>query len=351
MRKEISKLSVSLLVLAALFLIISVFVPIWRIDMDAPQYPEGLRLEIWANKIAGDVEIINGLNHYIGMKTLHSEDFIEFTILPYLIFAYALLFLVTAYKRSMSMLRFSFFAFVLFGVVAMIDFWKWEYEYGHNLDPNAAIKVPGMAYQPPLIGFKQLLNFGAYSIPDLGGWLFLSAGALILIALLRAWKGKKQQRKNAFYLWVPFTALVFTTSCGSDGPQPIILHKDPCDYCRMSIADGKFGAELITTKHKVYKFDDISCMLHFKEENKIEVKGFYVHDFSENNQLIEASTAWYVQHEQILSPMGGGVAAFASKENALPLATEMLTIVNTWDEIQLQIPHHHPTTQETDHVH
>ncbi len=63
---------------AAVLLVISLLVPIWQIDLDAPQYPEGLRLLIWANKIAGDVEIINGLNHYIGMKTLHSEDFIEF---------------------------------------------------------------------------------------------------------------------------------------------------------------------------------------------------------------------------------------------------------------------------------
>lgn len=73
-------------------------------------------------------------------------------------------------------------AFVLFGVVAMVDFWLWEYDYGHNLDPNAAIKVPGMAYQPPLIGFKQLLNFGAYSIPNIGGWLFVAAGVLLVIA-------------------------------------------------------------------------------------------------------------------------------------------------------------------------
>jgi len=52
-----------------------------------------------------------------------------------------------------------FTLFVLFGIIAMVDFWRWEYDYGHDLDPNAAIIVPGMAYQPPLIGFKQLLNF------------------------------------------------------------------------------------------------------------------------------------------------------------------------------------------------
>ena len=75
-------------------------------------------------------------------------------------------------------------AFILFGIIAMIDFWRWEYNYGHNLDPKAAIIVPGMAYQPPLIGFKQLLNFGAYSIPDIGGWLFVLLGVVTISTLI-----------------------------------------------------------------------------------------------------------------------------------------------------------------------
>ena len=69
----------------------SLFVPMWRIELEAPQYPEGLVLQLHANKIGGDVDIINGLNHYIGMKTLHTEDFIEFTILPYIIGFFAII--------------------------------------------------------------------------------------------------------------------------------------------------------------------------------------------------------------------------------------------------------------------
>ncbi|HNL29921.1 MAG TPA: hypothetical protein PKL94_08165, partial [Saprospiraceae bacterium] len=78
------------LFISAIALVVSIFVPIWRIDLDAPQYPEGLRMLISANGLGGDVEIINGLNHYIGMKTLHNEDFIEFTVLPYIIGFFAL---------------------------------------------------------------------------------------------------------------------------------------------------------------------------------------------------------------------------------------------------------------------
>ena len=82
MNTRLSQLSIYALLLAGISLIISIFVPVWRIDLDAPQYPEGLRLLIHANKLAGDVDIVNGLNHYIGMKTLHAEEFVEFTVLP-----------------------------------------------------------------------------------------------------------------------------------------------------------------------------------------------------------------------------------------------------------------------------
>lgn len=82
---KISTLSKAILLLVMGLLVSSIFVPMWRIELSAPQYPEGLVLQLHANKIGGDVDIINGLNHYIGMKTLHKEDFIEFTVLPYII--------------------------------------------------------------------------------------------------------------------------------------------------------------------------------------------------------------------------------------------------------------------------
>jgi copper chaperone NosL len=69
---------------------------------------------------------------------------------------------------------------IIGGIAAMYDFWSWGYEYGHNLSPDAAIKVPGMSYQPPLIGYKELLNFGAYSIPAAGGWLFVLLGVITI---------------------------------------------------------------------------------------------------------------------------------------------------------------------------
>lgn len=180
--------------LCGVALVAVIFLPIWRIELDAAQYPEGLELQIYSNKLAGEVEIINGLNHYIGMKTLHAADFIEFTVLPYIIAAFAALFLFVAIRNKRKALYFLFFAFLLFGVVAMVDFYIWEYNYGHNLDPNAPIKVPGMSYQPPLIGYKQLLNFGAYSIPDIGGWIFILVGVIVAYCSVQEWRKSKNTK-------------------------------------------------------------------------------------------------------------------------------------------------------------
>ena len=191
---NLSALSKILIFISGILLILVLFVPLWQIELEAPQYPEGLVLKMYPHKIGGNVDIINGLNHYIGMRTLHTKDFIEFTVLPYIVGFFALLcFIVVALKKQ-KWLTVLFTLFVIFGIVAMVDFWRWEYAYGHELNPDAPIQVPGMAYQPPLIGYKQLLNFGAFSIPDIGGFLFILVGLLLLIALLLPWFKRKQAK-------------------------------------------------------------------------------------------------------------------------------------------------------------
>ena len=175
---SLSKLSIILLSISGIGLVISIFVPIWAIYLEAPQYPEGLGMFLHANKITGDYEIINGLNHYIGMKTIHQEDFWEFKVLPYALGFFAVLAFLFAFLKKKWGLYFFTALFLLFGIAFMVDFWLWEYDYGHNLNPNAPIIVPGMSYQPPLLGFKQLLNFGAYSYPDVGGWIMIEEGII-----------------------------------------------------------------------------------------------------------------------------------------------------------------------------
>ncbi|MES2778866.1 MAG: nitrous oxide reductase accessory protein NosL [Bacteroidota bacterium] len=326
----LTKLSRLFLVLAAVLLAGSIFVAIWRIELAAPQYPEGLALLIYADKIGGDVDIINGLNHYIGMQTLHTENFIEFTILPYIIGFFSLVTLLAAILNRKKLLYTLFSAFVAFGVLAMVDFYRWNYNYGHNLDPNAAIKVPGMAYQPPLIGYKQLLNFGAYSVPDIGGWLFIGAGLLMLAAVIVEIRLSKKQLKPTFVMLILVSILSFT-SCTDTQPKLPKLNVDQCDYCKMTIANDKFFAACTTKKGRLYTFDDMSCMVQFIEENKtIPYDNYYVVDFLNPNHFIKTDLAVLIQNETFKSPMGGNVAAFSNVKDAEVYGKDQLAKKINW---------------------
>lgn len=182
--KKLTPLSRILIAVSALLMISAYFVPLWQILMWAPQYPEGLEMKIWIDNITGDVKIISALNHYIGMRHIEVSMFPEFTYMIYIV-AFVIGFgLLTAIVNKRFMLV-SYAAIILVsGIAALVDFYLWGYDYGHNLDPRAAIVVPGMAYQPPVIGTKQLLNFTAFSGPDVGGWIFLVAGILAIGALV-----------------------------------------------------------------------------------------------------------------------------------------------------------------------
>ena len=169
--------------------------PLWRINLTAPQYPEGLGMLIGVSSIRGvspnDLNNINGLNHYIGMKVITPEAIPELRIIPWVVAGLAAVgFLVAAIgRRTMLSVWLACFAFV--GAGGLADFWKWEYDYGHNIDyAHAIIKIPGMNYQPPLIGVKQLLNFTAVSWPDVGGWLAGIAFLLGTAAVVIAWSRK-----------------------------------------------------------------------------------------------------------------------------------------------------------------
>jgi copper chaperone NosL len=300
-----------LVAIAALMLAGAMFLPIWRIELSAPQYPEGLTLQIFAKGLAGDVDIVNGLNHYIGMHLLHSKDFIEFTLLPYILGVVVLLGLLAVYVNKKKFYYAFIVLFMFVAIISMVDFYRWEYNYGHNLDPNAAIQVPGMFYQPPLIGYKQLLNFGAYSVPDIGGWLFIGAGVLLFIAYLIILQPK----------WLPFKKrniavatllLMFSIQSCSQGPQPIKYGSEACDFCKMTIMDKKFACEWVTDKGKVYRFDDIHCLLSFRKADNSKGTA-YINDFTVNKEFTKAANLYYVKSDELKTPMNGNVAAFLNE--------------------------------------
>lgn len=182
-----------LILVITLSLIVVYFVPLWNIALEAPQYPEGLGMQIWLSKITGDLRTINGLNHYIGMKTIQPDSIQELKYMPLIIgFIILVGFIVFLFNKK-SLLLSWIILIIITGTIGMYDFWNWEYDYGHNLDPTAAIIVPGMNYQPPLIGSKQLLNFTATSMPDIGGIIIFAVGIIAILVLIYEYKINRTQ--------------------------------------------------------------------------------------------------------------------------------------------------------------
>ena len=184
-------ISRNIIILCTLLMIGAFFLPFWKIVLEAPQYPEGLEMKIWLNKITGDVDKINGLNHYIGMKLIHENEFPEFKIMPWILGILIAFGFVVGFARKRSLLMVWIASLALAAGVAFFDFHQWLYDYGHNLNPHAAIKVPGMSYQPPMFGYKQLLNFLAGSFPDVGGYLVIVPALVIAGVLVYELMAKK----------------------------------------------------------------------------------------------------------------------------------------------------------------
>jgi len=193
---------------AALLLGAAFAFPLWHIRLIAPQYPEGLGLLIHVNTIGGvrptDLANINSLNHYIGMKAIDPNAIPVLHIMPWVLGALVGTGLIVAIVGRRRLLTTWLAGFLVAALAGLAEFWLWSYDYGHNLDvEHAIIKVPGMTYQPPLIGAKQLLNFTAVSLPAIGGVLIgvaflLGAAALVLsVRAARAARGPQQRARTA----------------------------------------------------------------------------------------------------------------------------------------------------------
>lgn len=182
--------------------------PLWNIMLGAPQYPEPLGMDIYINGIKGvaefDLQNIDGLNHYIGMKKIPKpEEMWEFSVFPKVIIAMVILGVIIGILGFLKKINFKyflgwFFLMSILGVLGMYDFNNWLIDYGSNLDPNAIIKVTNpdgtpMSYKPPLFGYQKLLNFDVTSLPHIGGYLMFFGMSLTLVAF---WLGRKASLKQ-----------------------------------------------------------------------------------------------------------------------------------------------------------
>jgi copper chaperone NosL len=171
---------------AGVLLILTPFFPLWKITMFANQFPEGLRLSIYAHQLVGgnggaDLQGINILNHYIGMREIHAADFVEMKFIPFVLGIFLLLGLRTAVFARVGNVVDLIVLFAYFSAFSLGAFAYRMYSYGHQLSPEAPITVA--AFTPPIFGHQRIANFDVYSYPGFGSVL-LAAFALCLIAVL-----------------------------------------------------------------------------------------------------------------------------------------------------------------------
>jgi len=175
--------------------------PLWRITLEAPQYPTPLAMNIHINDFSDvhphDIKNINLMNHYVGMKYI-PKAIPEFKIFPIGIIITTVIGLIIAFFGNYKWFLFWFVLMIALSSAGMYDFYIWEHDYGHNLDPKAIMKFTNpdgsvMGFQPPIFGSKDILNFRAHSYPRLGA-LFLGLG--IVGAFFAYLIGKKNYRKN-----------------------------------------------------------------------------------------------------------------------------------------------------------
>lgn len=183
-----------LMLLGALCLLALFVFPMWKIQLFAPQYPDGVTMYIWINKLGGDspgtLQNVNILNHYIGMKYIEPDAIPELKYFQWIILGMVGLGILTAAWNKRSGFMGWLLLLGIIGALGMYDFYLWEYDYGHNLSDTAPIKIPEASFQPPLIGTKIILNFVAKSLPHTGGY-FVMLGAL-LVAIAWWLKGKQK---------------------------------------------------------------------------------------------------------------------------------------------------------------
>ena len=342
-KDHISVTSRILVAFASGALIAVYFLPAWRIDLFAPQYPEGLTMYIWINKLTGDVDIINGLNHYIGMKHISASMFPEFKFLPYVVAFFLLLGMTAAITGKRVILLIYVIMTFIGGILVPYDLYTWGYKYGHELDPKAAIQVPGLSYQPPVFGHKRLLNFDAYSFPDVAGWIVVGAGLLATFVLIVEWVHYKKSTRKVSYTTVLIPLLFISSllfnSCSAK-PEPFVIGKDVCYTCKMGMADLKYGGEFITKKGKIFKFDDLGCMIRFLKSETIDEKDIsdlLIMNYESPNSFLNAKESWFVSSKQLKSPMNSNTAGFSDKTSAEKIIAENGGQLRNWNQLYEQL--------------
>jgi len=191
--RPLSAASRTLVLAGVVVLVAGAFLPLWRIRLVAPQYADGLSLEMYTHKIeAGhggqDLAEINTLNHYIGMKPIVQSDFAEMTWMPFAVGVFALIALRAVVMGRIAHLVDLAVLFTYFGIFSMGSFAYRLWTYGHRLDPHAPMRTE--PFMPVVVGSQQIANFVQTSLPMAGTFCM----GLFLVAIVAAiWRSRKEE--------------------------------------------------------------------------------------------------------------------------------------------------------------
>ncbi|MDX2182632.1 MAG: nitrous oxide reductase accessory protein NosL [Gemmatimonadaceae bacterium] len=340
-----------LLAMTALSLLSTYVLPLWEVRLIAPQYPEGLGMHILLHTVVGirpeDLGNINGLNHYIGMKAIEPDTIPALKLMPWGMAALVASGLGAAAWGRRGGARAWVVLFSLCAIAGLVDFWKWEYDYGHSLDTeNASIVIPGMSYQPPLIGSKQLLNFTATSWPAPGGWIALAALALAVGVIL----DDARRRPTKLAPLAASLGVLVTFGCGTPAPRAIVAGADSCQHCRMTLVDPKFAAQVVTATGQQHLFDSIDCGLRWWLAQPEEARGeLYLADFRVPATWVPAQEAVILVDGRVKTPMGRSVLAFSAGTPTAGLLREFGGQVVDFEQLQSDPVRHMSLTARHTH--
>ncbi len=183
---------------AAFLLLISIFLPYWTLTLHAPQYPGGLHIKTYVNRVEGDVHEIDELNHYIGMRSMADAAQLERTLSILIVAVIALLAIAAIYIHSPIAAFFSFPA-LFFPLIFLADLYFWLWNFGTNLDPHAPLSNSVKPFVPPLLGTGYVGQFKTVASWDIGLWMAILSSILIIVGLYyhrKAYKPLLEERLN-----------------------------------------------------------------------------------------------------------------------------------------------------------
>lgn len=179
-----------LLMAATMLLLFSLLLPYWVLRLNAPQFPDGLTITAYVNRLEGDVGELEGLNHYVGLGSFEDAAVLERSVAVFAILGLVALLIAALYIHSRWVLVLTLPA-LLFPIVFLIDLQYWLYDFGHNLDPLAPLAAAVGEFTPPILGPAEIAQFDTLALPGVGLLFAFVSSGLIAYALVlhrRAYK-------------------------------------------------------------------------------------------------------------------------------------------------------------------